>query len=55
MYLMYGINFVHSCVIQIVSDEVLNLKSKHKDRFMRFFGNDIIYICICTSVWKLSN
>ena len=33
---MYGINFVHLCVIQIVSDEVLILKSKHKDRFMRF-------------------
>ena len=36
MYSMYGINFVHSCVIQIVSDEVLILKSKHKNRFMRF-------------------
>ena len=33
---MYGINFVHLCVIQIVSDEVLILKSKCKDRFMRF-------------------
>ena len=36
MYLIYGINFVHSCVIQIISDKVLILKSKCKDRFMRF-------------------
>ena len=36
MYLMYGINFVHLCVLHIVSDEVLILKIKRKDRFMRF-------------------
>ena len=49
---MYGINFVHSCVLQIVSDEVLILKSRRKDRFMRFLEMILFIFAFVLLFWS---